>query len=474
MKKFLFFISTAVLLGITSCSDDSCDHIIPTSPPPISPIIGSWYEETENEEMRFGENGTFYDKYCNTRRSAEVEGRWEYDYANKKLTYTYSFLGQTQFADWTVKNIKEDNLGFTISSTKVADHNLEKIVETYKMEVGAVKEIQFAKEYPAYSVQSYVSNNPRLASVTNDGKITAEGEKGTTYIKVVTDKLTVWVKVVVGDDCLDLWYNYPSLMGASYNELKDILGIPSIKGDDGYSYGYILADLNDYVQEVDVFLNLNTGLVEEIGMCLKPSVPESEILTYLKSHYYGYEEIGPEYYTTAPDIEKSVSVVQYDKENAVVHFLPSEVYQWPDYTYSFGLTTDEIVKEFGSLYYDILPYYFLTNYYVESVYFNMDDVTDKVTAYQLTIRPGIDVQSLHKLLSSKYNHYKSNEANTQFAYRDGDSQETSKVMIVYNSEKGVVIYYDLENYGKSSNNVKKRALEDNPFSFDIDTSRVKK
>lgn len=465
MKKLLIIFSTMMLLGLTSCSDDSCDHILPPPPPETLPV-GSWYEEAENEEMRFSENGTFYDKYCNTKRSAEIEGRWEYDKANKKLTYTYSFLGQTQFADWTVKNINEDELGFTISSTKVADHNLEKIVETYKMEVGAVQEIQFAKLYPSFSVQSYVSNNPRLASVTNDGKITAEGEKGTTYIKVVTDKLTVWVKVVVGDDCLDLWYNYPSLMGANYNELKDILGIPSIAGEDGYSYGYILDDFNDYIQEVDVFLNLNTGLVEEIGMCIKPSVPESEILTYLKSHYYDFEEIGPEYYTTAPDIEKSVSVVQYDKENAVVHFLSPTVYQWPDYTYSFGMTTDEIVKKFGSLYFDVLPYYFLTNYYVESVYFNMDEATDKVTAYQLTVRTEIDVQSLHKLLSSKYNYYKSNDTNTQFAYRDGDSQETSKVMIVYNSEKSVVIYYDLENYGKSSNNAKTRALENDPFSFE--------
>ena len=464
MKKLLLFFATSMLLFITSCSDDSCDHFGPVTVTDIP--VGSWYEEAENEEMRFGENGTFYDKYCNTTRSAEIEGRWEYDEANKKLTYTYSFLGQTQYADWTVKNIKENGLGFTISSAKVADHNLEKIVETYKMEVGTVQEIQFTKEYPTYSVKSYISNNPQLASVTSDGKITAEGEKGTTYIKVVTDKLAVWVKVVVGDDCLDLWYNYPSLIGADYNELRDVLGIPSIKSDDGYSYGYILADLNDYVQEVDVFLNSNTGLVDEIGMCIKPSVPESEVLSYLKSHYYEFEEIGPGYYTTAPDVEKSTSVIQYDKAKSVVHFISPEIYIWPDLTNNFGLTTGEIVNKFGSLYYDILPYYFLTNYYVESVYFSIDDVTDKVTAYQLTVRTEVDVQSIHKLLSSKYNHYKSDETGTQFAYRDGDSQETSKIMIVYNSERGTVIYYDLENYGKSSNNVKSRANEDDLFSLD--------
>ena len=77
MKKILSFIALAITIGMTSCSDDECDHGI--EPTIDGSIVGSWYEEAENEEMRFGESGTFYDRYANYLRCAEVEGRWEYD-----------------------------------------------------------------------------------------------------------------------------------------------------------------------------------------------------------------------------------------------------------------------------------------------------------------------------------------------------------------------------------------------------------
>lgn len=205
MKKILSLIALAMTVGMTSCSDDECDHKIGPGPDPVISIVGSWYEEAENEEMRFGENGTFYDRYANYLRCAEVEGRWEFDSKNNKLTYNYPFMGQTQFADWTVKNFKE--LCFTIFSSVVADHNLEKIVESYDLQVGKTATIEFSKAYPDYSITSYSSNNKRIASVTPDGVIKAEGEKGITYIKICTTQTNVWVKVTVGDNCSDM---YPS------------------------------------------------------------------------------------------------------------------------------------------------------------------------------------------------------------------------------------------------------------------------
>lgn len=443
MKKYLFLIATAITLGFTSCSEEECDHI-PTNGGETKSIVGNWYEEAENEEMRFGENGSFYDKYCNIRRSGETEGRWEYDSKNKKLTYTYSFMGQSQFADWTVKNLKE--LSFTISSTMVADHNLEKIVETYQLEVGETANILFTQAYPSYVVKSYTSNNERLASVTSNGVITAEGEKGTTYIKIETNNGNVWVKVVVGDDCLDLWYDYESLMGKDYSKVKTVLGIPSINGDDGYSYGYILSDYNDYLQELDVFLNTETGLVEEMALLLKPAVPESLILSYLKSHYYNSELLGSGYYMTCPTVENSVAVVKFDKEEKCIRFFPSSYFQWPDYVDTFGLTTSEVIERFGEFYYGVLPYYAVVNSFVETIYFNIDKTTDKVTVYQLGVKSELDSSIIHEILSSKYNCYRSDETGTQFAYRDGESKEDSKIMIVYNVTNKTVTYYDLENY----------------------------
>ncbi|MDO4160459.1 MAG: hypothetical protein Q4D41_08395, partial [Prevotellaceae bacterium] len=298
MKKNLSIIALAITLGFTSCSEEDCDHIASDSSSSTSTtnsIVGSWYEEAENEEIRLNENGTFYDKYCNTRLCGEVEGRWEYDKDNSKLTWTYSYSGQTQYADWAINNHTE--FSFTIYSETVGSHILEKIVETYELEVGETVDIQFPTSYPSYTVQSYESKNERLASVTSDGKITAEGEKGCTYIKIKTSTGNVWVKVIVGDDCLDLWYDYQSLIGVNYSTLRNVLGTPSITGEDGYSYGFTTT-YHDYIKEVDVFLNQSTGLVEEIQLLFRVGVAESQLLSYLNTHYYTWTY--DSYYTTSP------------------------------------------------------------------------------------------------------------------------------------------------------------------------------
>lgn len=442
MKKILFLVATAIILGFASCSEDECDHDFVSTPVASLDVVGNWYDEAENEEIRFNENGTFYDKFCNTTRSAETEGRWEYDKENSKLTYTYSFLGQSKFANWIVKNLKE--MSFTISSTTVADHKLERIVETYQLEVGGSVEIRFSEMYPSYTVRSYASNNSRLASVSADGEIVATGEKGTTYIKVETNEGDVWVKVVVGDDCLDLWYDYVSLMKTDYSTVRNILGIPSVSGSDGYSFGFGISVLNDVAKEIDVFLDPSTGLVNEMALALKSSVPESQILSYLSTHYYPCTELGSRYYTTRAQVEKSAAVIWYDREDHCIRFLASEKYMWPDYADTFGLTIEDIVSRFGE-FYGGLPFYGLENIYVESVYFKMDSTTDKVTAFLLGVRSGFDSSVIHAILSSKYNYYKADETNTMFAYRDGDTDETSSIRIIYNTESGIVYYYDLEN-----------------------------
>lgn len=393
MKQLYYFIAIAIVsFCITSCGEDECDHNIQTDKEEALDVVGNWYEEAENEEMRFNESGTFYDRYCNVRRAAETEGRWEYDKDNSKLTYTFSYLGQTQYADWTVKNLTE--IGMTISSSTVADHALERIVESYSMEVGSTQAIQFSTAYPTYSVQSYQSNNPLLADVSSDGIITATGEKGTTYIKVVTDKGNVWVRVTVGDDRLDLWYDYASLLGANYTTLRNILGTYSIAGDDGYSYGYSLADLNDYAKELDVWLDSSTGKVSELALALKDGVPESEVVSYMNAHYYPYTALGSEYYTTCDSLKNSKAVVRYDKENKCIRFLPTDMFGIPDYTSDFGLTESEIVAKYGELYLGALPYYAVSNQYVSTVYFVIDETTGKVTAYQLTTEDGVDPETI--------------------------------------------------------------------------------
>lgn len=441
MKKYLFLIAVAIILGFTSCGEEDCNHDLNTEKPTTETktVVGNWYEEAENEEIRFSSDGTFYDKYCNTTHSRETEGRWEFDATNSRLTETYSFMGQTQFADWTVKNLTDYSL--VISSNKVGEHTYEKIVETYQLQVGDTKQIVFSQNN---AVTSCISNNPRIASVQSDGLVKAEGEKGSTYIKVETSKLTVWVKVVVGDDCLDLWYDYPDLIGGDLANVKKVLGNPSMNGDDGHSYGYVLSDYSDYLKEADVFLNKQNGKVEEIVLAINDAMPESELLTYLKAHYYSAKTIGDNYYTTCADVESSVAVVFYNKENKFIHFINKDNYVFPDYTSDFGLKDADIVKKYGSPYFDITGYYALNNYYANLVAFNYNKTTEKVTAYSLILNESVSVDAVKALLENKYKLYK--EENGQYAYRDADTKEDSKIMIVYTPEKNLLNVYDLRNF----------------------------
>lgn len=442
MKKYLFLIAAAIALGLTSCGEENCDHDLNTGNPATETktVAGSWYEEAQNEEMRMNTSGTFYNKYCNRTRSGETEGRWEYDPTNERLTWTYSFMGQTQFIDWSVK-LADNSL--TISSNKNGTFTYEKIVESYQLQVGDTKQITFAQT-TGNAVVSYTSRNPRLASVKSDGQITAEGEKGTTYIKVQTRDFNVWVKVVVGDDCLDLWYDYPSLMGMDYAGIKNVLGAPSFNGDDGYSYQWSLSAYHDYLTYANVCLDKQTGKVNEITLALNNALSESELLTYLKAHYYEAPTVGDNYYTTSPDVENSAAVLYYDKDKKQVDMAASAYYVLADYTSDFGLRDSSIVKRHGDPAFGNTGYYMLDNYYARWLVFNYDKTSAKVTAYSFIINDGVSAEAVKALLAKKYKLFK--ESDGQFGYRDADTKEDSKVLVVYNVANQMVTVYDLRNF----------------------------
>lgn len=575
MKKFFILLLTA--FAIASCNDD-CDHQLPPTTPEVDWIIGTWYEEEENEEVRYSISGTFYDKYCNVRRSSETEGRYEINYETERLTYTYNFMGQTQFADWTITN--HDEFSFTIKSETVAAHRLEKVVEIYSMSAGNTQQIAFAQDRPDCIVQSYSSKNDRIASVSESGLITANGEKGTTYIKMVTDKGSVWAKVVVGDECLDLWYDYISLIGKSFAQVKNVLGDPHQNdGNQGYFYAM---EYHDVIKQVSFWLNPRTRSLETLNLILKEGVPSEVVLSYMESKYFKFKEIGKAIqFLNTSSRESSIAMIEYNQEsrtiiindiNAYYNLWPDftaflgtdkagirnaaeglkmeysfssnsyspygsdyytddygdyinmygfvfnkteemfeywaymaegtdyvliasaigETYiynqeetkqgllvwynedktirvkldvansaviytdltleglpKWPDYTSAFGMSLDEIVGAYGELYLGVLPMYFIGNNYVASVYFIIDDTTGKTTAYQLSLNKGFSIEDVDEYLSSLYVRYKVNDAKTMYAYQDGETRESSKLQVVFNSENGTITYYDLETYGKS-------------------------
>ena len=282
--KTKFFAALLMTALFASCGEEDCNHkgITPDNKGDENKVtvVGNWYQESTNEEMRYNASGTFYDKYCNTTSHGETEGRWEWDEANKRLTTTYQYMGQTQFSDWTVRNLTDFKL--VIYNKTVGDQTLEKITESHALAVCETAQLKFATDYADQRVISYTSKSPRIASVTEDGQVKAEGEKGTAYIKITTSTGNVWAKVVVGNEVADLWYDYPTLMGMDLAQVKEVLGNYDVKGDDGYSYGYRL-NYHDLASEIDLFLNKKTGLVDEMALALRSSAAVSEIESYLAS-----------------------------------------------------------------------------------------------------------------------------------------------------------------------------------------------
>lgn len=450
MKKLLSFIAIAMTIGITSCSDDECTHGLGSNSDPA--IVGSWYEEVENEEIRFNENGTFYDRYANYYRCAEIEGRWAFDGKNNKLTWHYPFMGQTQFEDWTVKNIKK--LSFTISSNKVADHNLEKIVESYDLKVGKTATIEFSKTYPDYSVISYTSNNERIASVTSDGVIKAEGEKGITYIKVCTTKSNVWVKVTVGDNCADMWFDYVGLIGLDYISIRKVLsrlGTP-YSGENEYAFGYIhQPNTHDVADITKVFLCPEDGMVTEVQLLLKESVPEAEVLSYMNSRYYKMVENDSHvFYSSVEDRELSKAIIAYNKSKKCVifwetqHFLhyPHVVDLWTDFVPLFGSDKNQVKSAMDEYGYSFLmsdfsyskdgsDYYSITdNPYAQMVgfVFNPDKQVSEFWVYMDTKS---DANDIYDYLCAKYTEY--------------ESESSQYELVFYNDDKSMKITFDLKN-----------------------------
>ena len=356
MKKTFFWMASAFLLSFVSCSDD-CDHQTGPIHEHIIDIVGDWYESDMNEEIRYAANGTFYDRYALFNRCGETEGSYELDAKNKKLTWRY-FMGEAQFADWSIKEATSYQL--TIYSSTVAEHTAEKIVEKYHLAVGETATIKIATEDPTFAGAQFSSKNERVAAVSAEGVITAMGEKGTTYIKVSSGSFNVWVRVTVGDDCADLWADYVSVIGQDYVQMRKtlaVLGEPVMTGEDGYSFAF-KHQLHDLIEYTNVFLCPEDGQTTEIQLQLFDAVSESSVLAYMNAHYYKALDADQlVFYSNVEDLDHSKAIIVYDKENKKVIFCETEHFfervhvkdLWTDFTPLFGKGKNEVKNEMNKL-----------------------------------------------------------------------------------------------------------------------------
>ena len=456
MFKKISLAVMALVFGMSSCSEESCDHVTGGSGELSTSLVGNWYEEAMNEEMRFSESGKLYDRYANYSHCGETEGTWEYDSKNNKLTYTFPFMGEMKFIDWTVKDLKENS--FTLSSSKNGMHKVEKIVEEYTLNVGETVEIKCG----GFGTWIYGSKNERIASVNpRTGVIKAEGEKGITYIKVSNlattnlgkvSETSVWVKVTVGDNCADLWHDYVGLIGldyASVTKALSSLGTP-VAGTDGYSYAYGHT-VHDVADSTNVFLCPEDNLTDEIQLVLKESVPESAVLSYMNSHYY--KMTGNDsyvYYSSSSDPETSKAIVVYNKQQRRIVFCETQHFYekahvkelWEDFVPLFGANQTAVKKAMGEYGYKLLKsdasyskdgsdYYTVSgNKYITMVgfVFNPDK---QVSEFWLYMDTTSDANEVYKYLLAKYKEEKT------------ESSKTS--LVFYNDDKTMKVVFDLKN-----------------------------
>lgn len=456
MKKILFLMLAT--FALTSCNDD-CDHNIIGRDDDdggdftyeyLSSGTGSWYEEEDNEEFRPTANGKFYDKYCNLKRAAETEGIYEISEKGSRMTMTYKFMGQSQFADWKISNVKE--FSFVMTSEQVAAHTYEKIVETYTLKVGQSQKILFATEHPSYSVKSFSSNNEHIASVSNDGTITAVGEKGTAYVKISHDQGNVWVKVVVGENYADLWYDYSELLNDSYAQMHNLLGEPDQVSTEYNSYSY-MTPLHDVINYFNVYINPVTNIVEQVDMYLKEGVPSAKIISYMDARYYVLGESGDtKFYHTSPTYEESRAIFAYVKSSNSVMIVSADGFLdlWKDFTPLFGENSDVIKNEMvnnGFTYLMTDNSYSLdgSDYYVPPIddvatmvgfVFNKDK---KMCEYWIYLNTNGDASTVYGFLNNKYK------------ISQSETNEDSGLYIFYNSDNSIRITFSLEGYVKYEN-----------------------
>lgn len=464
MKQKLFFLMLATFT-LAACNDE-CDHIIPIGPEPdnLNEYLSQkdtgfdgWYEEEENEEVRYSQSGTFYDKYTNKQRAFETEGRFETNAQTMKMIYYYKFMGQDLVADWTIKDRLD--FSFTLSSETVADHVYEAIVKTHKMTVGEEVPIGFDSGISDLLPQYVGSTNKYIASVS-DGKITANGEKGTAYLKFYTVWGNIWVKVIVGDDMLDLWIDYSVMLGQGYAAMKDAFGPTAQSEDFGdyTSYSYITS-IHDVLDYVNFYVDNDSHVINQIDIHIKEGVTNEEILAYMGAHYYPVEgDFGKRYhFSTSALLENSRAIYVYDTERKAIILVGMDEYidamycPWPDYTGNFGRNQSELSEAMKKIGYTFLQsmysyasdgsdaYNTTGSSYVWAVEFvyNPDKV---VSQYWIYLSSSLDQLAVLDYLDRRFV-FATDEYVEGYGFVYYNKDKTQKV--VYDSYNNAVIYTDL-------------------------------
>ena len=339
--KNVVYISLIFIFAACSNSDNS------VYPPPSDPIsegtenpshdeINIWYEYFANswieevheydqngevrvrEEVSYSKDGTFKDVITHSLGNVMVSIEGNYQVNSEGTNLIETFVDASGTNSLAFKIISHEEMKFVIASSDGSSHVYERIVESYNLKHNEIAEIQFSKNND-YVVLSYESSNSFIASVNKDGVIIAGVTTGYAYIKVITDKGNIWIKVINDSEQVDsnetskfgLDYDFSIMLGATYEEMIGKWGTLTSDFENNYSY---MTDNNEQLESVNVTMNTETNVIKYVTIFFRNSQSKEDILNYLESRFYYNREFGNRsIYIPAETLEESRYTVSYDK-----------------------------------------------------------------------------------------------------------------------------------------------------------------
>lgn len=430
MKKNLLLFASAIILGFTSCSEVECDHFTEgESNISLSDLVGIWYDPEMNEEIKYMENGLFYDRYANKYRAQYTEGHFYLQRGNK-LSYTYSFMGQNQNTDFTISNVVP-GLNFKLTSKTTGSVVLYKVSEVINVELGG------SVQLPA---GSYLSPDERIISIDgNNAK--SNGMNGVVYLKSSDG---TYIKVISGSETDDMWLDYSYFIGKTISDVKNAFGTPS-GSIESEIYYEDMGPTHSSVASTQFIIadNVVTGL----GVFLKDAVNEFDVEQYLGEKYFYNNTV--KLYSSHKELSKSIFVIEYDKEKKLLFFTKRPV-GLLSFNNIFGVSKsyiksmpyfndkDVIFEKSDSIKYSIVND---TDYDIEDVTFYFLGKGHLMSSYGIHYRSGIDYKDVQKALNVNYIPNGETQIQGYKCYQYVDSRY-SKAVFLY-PELRLIEYYDL-------------------------------
>ena len=430
MKKNLLLFASAIILGFTSCSEVECDHFTEgESNISLSDLVGIWYDPEMNEEIKYMENGLFYDRYANKYRAQYTEGHFYLQRGNK-LSYTYSFMGQNQNTDFTISNVVP-GLNFKLTSKTTGSVVLYKVSEVINVELGG------SVQLPA---GSYLSPDERIISIDgNNAK--SNGMNGVIYLKSSDG---TYIKVISGSETDDMWLDYSYFIGKTISDVKNAFGTPS-GSIESEIYYEDMGPTHSSVASTQFIIadNVVTGL----GVFLKDAVNEFDVEQYLGEKYFYNNTV--KLYSSHKELSKSIFVIEYDKEKKLLFFTKRPV-GLLSFNNIFGVSKsyiksmpyfndkDVIFEKSDSIKYSIVND---TDYDIEDVTFYFLGKGHLMSSYGIHYRSGIDYKDVQKALNVNYIPNGETQIQGYKCYQYVDSRY-SKAVFLY-PELRLIEYYDL-------------------------------